>query len=112
MIQTTLGIQTAPDESPIRGHVDAFPVQGLTANEQDHQRFTNEIREPNANERKQTDDYSSVSLGLAGASVSLITVWLQVRVLPGPTIYSWAETLLGRHAVPYACGEWVRHEQD
>jgi hypothetical protein len=48
------------------------------------QRFANEIRKPNENKRDQSPSDSSGFTGFFRFRDSLITVWLEVRVLPGP----------------------------
>ena len=48
------------------------------------QRFANEIPEPNANKRDQSSSDSSEFTGFSRSRASLITVWLEVRVLRGP----------------------------
>jgi hypothetical protein len=47
------------------------------------QRFANEIRKPNENKRDQSSSDSSGFTGFFRFRWSLITVWLEVRVLPG-----------------------------
>jgi hypothetical protein len=46
--------------------------------------FANEWSEPNANKRRQFVSESSGFTGDLSERGSLITVWLEVRVLPGP----------------------------
>jgi len=56
----------------------AFPLKSHC------QRFANETPEPNANKRHWSSPDSSVFSRFSRTRGSLITVWLEVRVLPGP----------------------------
>src|SRR4029453_50602 len=53
-------------------------------------RFANEIRKPNENKRDQSPLDSSGFTGFFRFRDSLITVWLEVRVLPGPPLINFA----------------------
>ena len=51
------------------------------------QRLTNDTQQPNKNKRRQTSSNTTLIIrffGVSGEGVPLITVWLEVRVLPGP----------------------------
>jgi len=49
-----------------------------------NQSITNITAQPNVNKRARTSRYSSMFSGFSRSPFPLITVWLQVRVLPGP----------------------------
>ena len=52
------------------------------------QRFANETPVPNVNKRRQVTSESSDFAGSSGMLASLITAWLEVRVLPGPPFFA------------------------
>jgi hypothetical protein len=50
--------------------------------------MTNRTPQPNVNERAWTSAKTTIMSGLSGEPYALITAWLQVRVLPGPPLFS------------------------
>ncbi|MGY3079695.1 hypothetical protein ACVWZZ_006103 [Bradyrhizobium sp. LM6.10] len=63
---------------------DEFIWKGVGATQTANQSITNTTAQPNANKRPYSSSNSSVFSASSGFPFPLITVWLQVRVLPGP----------------------------
>ena len=57
-----------------------------------NQSITNATAQPNANKRPQSSSDSSIFSGFFCLPFPLITVWLQVRVLPGPPRFALGAT--------------------